>query len=87
MKELKTTSREYAELLKARAGTSRAYHSHQLIGLEIAVLLRDMGHKSLYIKLVKEHGAERLLELATSIAQNPRVTNRGAYFMKVMNSK
>lgn len=87
MKPLGEAQEEYRKLLKERSRTSRAYHAHQLIGYEIAVLLRDLAHKSLYIKLAKTADPERLLAVAKSIAENPRITNRGAYFMKIVTTK
>ena len=57
------------------------YRKHQLFGLEIAQILNDEEHKSLYIKLAKERGAEELLGLAKSIADRKSIKNKGAYFM------
>ncbi len=74
---------DYIEKLKKRSQESRVYRKYQLIGLEIAQLLDDPGHKSLYIKLAKENSAEKLLRIAKEISQNKNVKNKGAYFMKV----
>lgn len=73
----------YIRELKNRSRKSRVYRKYQLIGLEIAELLEDPGHKSLYIKLAKENGAEKLLRFAKEISQNKNVKNKGAYFMKI----
>ena len=73
----------YIQELKKRARESHVYKKYQLIGLEIAELLEDPKYKSLYIKLAKEHSAEKLLRLAKEISQNKNVKNKGAYFMKV----
>ena len=77
--------KQYLEELKNRSKTSRIYKSHQLTGLEIANILEDWRHKSLYIKLAKEYG-HRLLEIAKSVAEKDNVKNKGAYFMKVLKA-
>ena len=76
----------YFKTLEERAARSRAYTKHQLIGLEIAEILKDRSHKSLYIKLAKIHNPERLLRLAKSVAERPQVKKRGAYFMKLFKN-
>ncbi len=85
MKRLGEANEDYRKLLKERSGKSRAYHAHQLIGLEIAVLLRDLEHKSLYIKFAKTGDPDRLMRIAKSIAENPKIANRGAYFMRLIS--
>jgi len=77
--------RAYLELLKKRKKESRIYRKHQLIGLEIASLLDDERHKTLYIKMAKEHNAEKLLSLAKEIAERKNVLRKGAYFMACLN--
>ena len=79
----------YLKTLKERKVTSRAYKKHQLIGLELALVLDDPGHKSFYIKLAKEKNAEMLFSVAKDIAQRRNVINKGAYFMRMIhrNSK
>lgn len=77
---------DYLRELKKRAKKSHIYRSYQFIGLEIASLLRDEEHKSLYIKLAKEKGSQKLLPLAKSISQNGRVRNKGAYFMTALKA-
>ncbi len=74
----------YIKELKRRAAASRVYRKHQLLGLLIAQTLKDERHKSLYIKLAKERGGERLLTLAKEIAEKRNVKNRGAYFMALL---
>lgn len=78
-------SNSYFEELNRRSKKSRVHHRHQLIGLEIAEILSDRRHKSLYIKLAKKYDPDKLLELAKTIAQNPRIANKGAYFMRVIS--
>ena len=75
---------DYIEKLKKRSRESRVYRKYQLIGLEIAELLEDPKHKSLYIKLAKENNPERLLGMAKEISQNKNIKNKGAYFMKII---
>ncbi len=74
----------YIKELKRRAATSHVYRKHQLLGLLIAQTLKDERHKSLYIKLAKERGGERLLALAKEVAEKRNVKNRGAYFMALL---
>ena len=76
---------QYLQKLKKRGRESRVYRSYQLVGLEIAQLLGDEKHKALYIKLVKQGDAQRLLGLAKEISQKKNVKNKGAYFMTTMN--
>jgi hypothetical protein len=78
--------RNYLNELKRRAKESRVYKKYQLIGLEIAKLLNDEKHKSLYIKLAKEKKAELLFGLAKEIAEKANVKNKGAYFMTCLKS-
>lgn len=75
---------DYLKELKKRAGESKVYSKHQLVGLEIAEFLEDEKHKSLYIKLAKQNDPERLLGIAKEISQNKNVKNKGAYFMTVV---
>jgi len=74
----------YLEELKKRAKESHVYRKYQLIGLEIAQILGDEAHKSLYIKLAKEMDGDRLLRLAKEVADRKNVTNKGAYFMSLL---
>lgn len=83
MRSLPSSSKEYLEELKRRSKTSRVYKSYQLTGLEIANILEDWQHKSLYIKLAKKHGGA-LLGIAKSVAEKKDVKNKGAYFMRVI---
>ncbi|MDP3956412.1 MAG: hypothetical protein Q8P97_00265 [bacterium] len=77
----------YLKTLRERKAISRVYKKHQLIGLELATLLDDPGHKSFYIKLAKEKNAEMLFSIAKDIAQRRNVRNKGAYFMRIIHSK
>ncbi|MEK7590470.1 MAG: hypothetical protein AAB454_02040 [Patescibacteria group bacterium] len=86
MKSLKESSGAYLQALSKRSGQSRAYKSYQTIGLEVAEILEDFGHKSLYIKLAKEHGEDKILRIAKTVAEKKDVKNKGAYFMKVLQS-
>lgn len=77
----------YLKRLKERASQSRVYRKYQLDGLEIAQLLRDETHKSLYIKLAKERSAQKLRSLAKEISEMKHVKNKGAYFMSCLTSQ
>lgn len=77
----------YLKELKKRGKESRVYRRYQLDGLEIAQILRDEKHKSLYIKLAKERGGQKLRELAKRIAEDKNVKNKGAYFMACLKKK
>lgn len=74
----------YFAELKERARKTRAYTKHQFLGLEIAELLEDEKHKSLYIKLAKEGNAQELRRLAQEVKERKGIKNRGAYFMKIL---
>ena len=75
---------DYLKQLKKRAKESRVYRKYQLDGLEIAQILGDEKHKSLYIKLAKLRGGQRLRELAKTVAEKKSITNKGAYFMSCL---
>ena len=75
----------YLELIRERGKRSRVYRQYQLVGLELAELLRDPAHKALYIKLAKERNADELRELARSVAGRKKVRNLGAYFMYLLS--
>lgn len=79
--------KEYLQKLKTRAKESKVYRKHQLFGLEIADILSDRSHKSLYIKLAKEHDGAELLRLAKEVAERQTVKKKGAYFMKILALK
>ena len=74
----------YIEELKKRAKESKVYRKHQLFGLEVAQVLGDEKHKSLYIKLAKEGDGEQMLRLAKEVAERKNVKNKGAYFMSML---
>ena len=76
----------YAAELRRRAKESHVYRKHQLTGLEIAQVLKDDKHKTLYIKLAKEMNGEKLLRLAKDVAERKQVKSKGAYFMRLVTS-
>ena len=76
----------YLNKLRQRAKESHVYRKYQLLGLEIAQVLQDEKHKSLYIKLAKERGGDRLMAIAKDVADRKEVRNKGAYFMSVLSS-
>ena len=79
--------KEYLEKLKTRKKDSHVYRRYQLIGLQIADILKDRPHKALYIKLAKERNPEKLMELAKSVAEREHIEKKGAYFMKCLTTK
>lgn len=74
----------YLEELKKRSKESRVYSEHQLMGLMIAEVLGDERHKSLYMKLAKQHDSDKLLRIAKDVAEREGVENKGAYFMSIV---
>ncbi len=74
----------YLATLKKRARDSRIHKKYQLDGLEIAEILGDEKHKSLYIKLAKNGDASELRRLAKTVAEQENVRNRGALFMYLL---
>lgn len=80
-----STKGAYLKTLKERKMTSRVYKKHQLIGLELATVLDDPGHKSFYIKLAKEKNAEKLFRVAKDVASRKNIRNKGAYFMRMIH--
>jgi adenylate kinase len=87
MKSLGSSRDQYLEEFKKRRSQSKAYTNYQVLGLEIAEILNDSEHRSLYIKLAKDNNPNLLLQLAKSVAEKRHVKNRGAYFMKVLEKK
>ena len=77
----------YLSELKRRSKESRVYKKHQLFGLEIAQILEDEKHKSLYIKLSKTHNPDELIRLAKEISLKKNIKNKGAYFMSCLQKK
>lgn len=84
MEDFKAASKKYFLTLKERKDESKIYKPYQLIGLQIADILNDRAHKSLYIKLAKTRNNTFLLSLARRIAERRDIENMGAYFMKML---
>lgn len=78
---------DYLNTLKERGKTSHVYKKFQDIGLQLAEILHDNNHKALYIKLAKQHDESILLSLAKDTAERKNVSNKGAYFMKVLHER
>lgn len=78
---------DYLEELEKRKKESKVYKDYQLVGLLIAETLNDEKHKSLYIKLAKEHNQNELLRLAKSVAERKNIENKGAYFMSLLHKR
>lgn len=74
----------YIKALKTRGVKARVTQQFQLIGLEVALALKDMAHKAIYIKHAKEFGADRVLAIAKDVADRRDVKNPAAYYMKMM---
>jgi peptide deformylase len=81
--EEKQPFNSYLEKIKERTKKSRVYSRHQMIGLMIADILEDRSHKALYMKMARTENGEKMLYMAKSIAENPKVNNKGAYFMRL----
>ncbi len=81
----KVTSGQYINELKKRSAKARVTQQFQFIGLEIAMVLKDLPHKALYIKYAKEYNPEKLLALAKDVASRRDVKNPGAYFMRMVS--
>jgi SepF-like predicted cell division protein (DUF552 family) len=75
---------EYLEKLKQRRKKNKISREFQEIGLQLAQLLGDEKHKSLYIKLAKEKNQQELLNLAKRISEMKNIENKGGYFMRVL---
>jgi len=80
---LKLQFNAYLDRIQERAKKSRIHSRHQMIGLMVAETLRDPSHKSLYIKMARDENGEKMLYIAKSIAENTRIKNKGAYFMRM----
>ncbi|MDI6734493.1 MAG: hypothetical protein QMD50_03345 [Patescibacteria group bacterium] len=85
---MKQTSKEdYIKILKERMKILKVYSVYQMTGLSIADLLEDRAHKSLYMKLAKKYNNDWLMRLARDVASRNNIQNKGAYFMKLLQSK
>ena len=87
MKALREGGEEYLGILKERGKKSHVYRDYQLVGLQLAEILNDLKHKSLYIKLAKTHNQGKLIQIAKTVAEKSGVNNPGAYFMKVLQGE
>ena len=85
----KSNSKNYIKVLEERKSENknRVTHSYQSIGLDIAEMLDDVKHKSLYIKLAKEHDESLLLKTAKEVVSRSNIKNKGAYFMRVLHEE
>jgi len=79
-----TLFEDYLLKLKKRSQKNKISREFQEIGLQLAQLLEDEKHKSLYIKLAKEKDKQELLSLAKRIAEMKNIKNKGGYFMRVL---
>jgi hypothetical protein len=74
---------DYLEEIRKRRKESKVYREFQLVGLEIADMLGDRAHKSLYIRLAKGGNKSLLLSVAKDVSERRGIKNKGAYFMRV----
>jgi hypothetical protein len=79
--------KEYMKTLAGRKKETRAFTQHQATGAELAVMLDDVKHTALYIKLAMQFNETRLRGIAKNIAENKEIRNKGAYFMSVLYSE
>lgn len=84
MKAARVNPNEYLKTLEARGVPQRVTRPYQWAGLEIATLLHDLKHRSLYIKLAKEYDPALLFRIAKQVAERRTVRNKGAYFMTML---
>ena len=77
----------YIKKIKDRKVDSHVYQKHQQVGLDLAEILDDLGHKALYKRLAKTHDPNELLRIARDISQREKVKNKGAYFMIVVKKE
>ncbi len=87
MKALNDEGSKYLEKISERHNDRHITQEFQLIGLEVADILRDRSHKALYIKLTKQFGKDKILSLAKTVSENKNVDNLGAYFMRALFQK
>lgn len=86
MENFKKTTNKYFDVLRDRSKTSRVYKPHQMTGLDLAELLNDPEHKSLYMRLAKFYDNQELIRIAKSLTERKDIRNKGAYFMKVLKA-
>jgi hypothetical protein len=79
--------KEYVKALEKRVKTNRIVAEFQDIALQLAELLDDKKHVSLYMKLAKQHSKQTLLQIAKDVAERKQVSRKGAYFMKVLKEQ
>ncbi len=79
--------KNYLKTIKERGAKSHVYRKFQMMGLEIARLLNDEKHKSLYIKLAKQNDSDILMSIAKDVSQRKNIENKGGYFMKILQEK
>lgn len=79
--------KNYIETLAKRKKTTHVFKDFQHIGLVIAQMLGDDKHKTLYIKLAKFANKQTLMSLAKDVAERSAVSNKGAYFVKILKEK
>jgi len=84
MEDLKNISKDYIKALAKRAKESKIYKPFQSIGLILAEILDDPENKAIYIRLCKIYDNQELIMKARDVAERKNITNKGAYFMKIL---
>ena len=77
---------DYIKKLRERGAKSHIYRKHQLTGLTLSKILQDEKHKILYMRLAQMYDETELTSLAKRIAERDGIRNKGAYFMKLLDS-
>lgn len=81
---MQKASHAYEAVLRERVKSSRVYREYQSTGLELAELLHDPRHKTLYFRLAKMYPRQFLMALAKDVISRREVKNCGAYFMRLL---
>ncbi len=85
--DINNGAKTYIKEMTDRSKKSKIYKEFQLVGLELADILNDKSHKSLYMRIAKLHDKQSLLQMAKKISEMKNVKNMGAYFMKMLKLK
>ncbi|MDP3729731.1 MAG: hypothetical protein Q8R26_03240 [bacterium] len=86
MDNIKDIGKQYFKTLRERSKKSRVYTPHQMTGLQLAEILEDKDHKSLYMRLAKQYDNAELIRLAKNLAERKSIENKGAYFMRMLQA-
>lgn len=84
MEGLNNIKKEYLKTLTKRSKESKVYKPFQSTGLMLADILDDPENKAIYIRLSKIYDNQELIIKARDVAERRNITNKGAYFMKML---